>query len=318
MALISKHSGEHTSIVEANATLALWTGMSPQCLASLPLTSLLPPDTRQVVQQSLESHPKQRQFKWETRLIAPKGRSRPVELTVSDFPLDGPDTRLVLIRDISTRQHIEQLLTQATENEQRRLGNELHDTLCQDLTTIELLSRVASSSVHIPDTELREDLILLENLGRKVATQARVMAQGLFPSSLEDSGLCRALERLANDIETLHPVSCTFACGAHPEFSDKSSELHLYRIAQEAINNAIRHGDADVITLSLDNDGNGYALTVTDNGNGNIVECDLEESMGIAVMRHRARMSNGQLSIRSEKDSGTQVSCVWNGLSQTT
>jgi signal transduction histidine kinase len=205
---------------------------------------------------------------------------------------------------------LEREIVNISEAEQRRIGQDLHDGLCQNLAA---LSCAAES--------LRDDLQKLHlraeagsagelaDLLRDAVAQTRDLSRELVPAHVAHMGLVLALESLAQSVSHLHGVSCRFQFHGPPPNCDERAAMHLYRIAQEAINNATRHGKARTIVISLDAAGPWMTLRVLDDGLG-ISESVSPCGMGLAIMRYRARLSGGELSVARRNNGGTMISCT--------
>ena len=197
-------------------------------------------------------------------------------------------------------------LVTVSEREQQRIGRDLHDGLGQELTGISLFSSALAErlrSEHQPAGVQAEQVAVLV---RQSILYTRDLARGLCPVDLEDEGLATALNRLAERISRLPGVTCTLAAAAVPSF-DAGTSIHLYRIAQEAVNNALRHGKASAITMSCDSDTGRWNLTIADNGRG-FDPAIKPAGMGRRLMQHRASTIGATLSVENSEQ-GTRVIC---------
>jgi signal transduction histidine kinase len=206
-------------------------------------------------------------------------------------------------------QRLEREIVNISEAEQRRIGQDLHDGLCQYLAG---LTCAASSlrddlqKLHLnAETNTADELA---KLLQEAVVQTRDLARKLVPAHIDRLGLVLALELLADSVTRLQGVTCAFAFhGANPG-CDQHTAIHLYRIAQEAINNATRHGHARNIAISIEAADHSMTLRVSDDGGG-FSESDLEGT-GLTIMRYRARLVGGELSIGRRNNSGTTISCT--------
>ncbi len=204
-------------------------------------------------------------------------------------------------------QHLEREIVNISEAEQRRIGQDLHDGLCQYLAA--LTCSATSLSDDLQGLHLRaeaNDASELVKLLQDAVVQTRELARKLVPAHVSRLGLTLALESLAQSVARLHGINCRFS--SHPSLAncDEHTATHLYRIAQEAINNATRHGKAKNIALSLDTADHSMTLRVLDDGVG-ISESN-SEGMGLTIMQYRARLIGGQLTIK-RNSSGTILVC---------
>jgi PAS domain S-box-containing protein len=217
--------------------------------------------------------------------------------------------------DVTEQKELEKELLRISDEEQQRLGRDLHDGLGQHLTGIALLASTLQSRLRtqkIPEAEQAK--IITEHVQDAIA-QTRALSQGLCPVQLEKYGLQTALEGLAHNIKMLHEMDCQFECDVEAFIHDSRVAIHLYRIAQEAINNALKHGQPTRIKISLHLTDADNQLLIEDNGIGFCPEDDAKrESMGLRLMQYRAGMIGGALKIKSEKDKGTRITCSFPNL----
>lgn len=212
-------------------------------------------------------------------------------------------------RDITERKRLERELLEISNREQHRIGRDLHDELGQLLTGIGF--RVAELEGELRNRDLPEtnDAEEIGDLVTEAIGQTRALAQGLNPVSLESGGLFSGLNALAASVELVYKVKCTFESAPTVFIDDLTMALHVYRIAQEAVNNAIKHGQASVILIRLTQDGHDTTLTIRDNGRGIPDEEGRSEGMGLRNMRYRAGMIYGILNVGPGEEGGTVVSC---------
>ena len=194
------------------------------------------------------------------------------------------------------------------EREQQRIGRDLHDGLGQELTGISLLSSALADRLRAGTAGGADDADQVAELVQQSIQHTRDLARGLSPVDLEDEGLVSALGRLAERVSRLPRIRCAFRAGSDPAINADTS-IHLYRIAQEAINNAIRHGGATYVSLHLEAVSGGWRLTIVDNGTG-FVTTDPAAGMGRRLMQHRADTIGATLNVQSE---GTGVRVVCSG-----
>lgn len=208
-------------------------------------------------------------------------------------------------------QRLEREIVSISDAERRRIGQDLHDGLCQELAALSCSA-----------TSLRDDLEKLHlqaeadaagelgSLLRDSVVQTRDLARGLLPVRLGQIGLVLALESLAQSIARLQGVNCTFESQGAATTYEEGAAINLYRIAQEAINNATRHGKARNIAISLDTTERFTTLRVLDDGVGISQAMANDSGMGLNIMRYRARLNGGELRIEQPKSGGTIISCT--------
>ncbi len=207
-------------------------------------------------------------------------------------------------------QRLEREIVHISEAEQRRIGQDLHDGLCQNLAALGCAAeslRDDLQKLHLsPEATSAGELA---DLLRDAVVETRDLAHGLAPAQVAQMGLVLALESLAQSVSRLQGVTCAFQSHGQRANYDERVALHLYRIAQEAINNAIRHGKARNIVISLGATGQLMTLRVSDDGTG-ISRPVYSNGMGLAIMHYRARLAGGELRVECGKDGGTMVTCT--------
>jgi signal transduction histidine kinase len=203
----------------------------------------------------------------------------------------------------------EREIIEIAQREQQRIGNDLHDGLGQDLTGIALMLRAIGAQLRKEGSAACceiEDVIGLVNAAIE---NTRALARGLSPVGFERDGLSTALQALAVRATERYDIPVTFQARLpHPPPLDQKSATHLYRIAQEALTNAMRHGGATRVRIVLSVSGNRLRLNVTDNGRGFTGKAgDGCDGLGLKIMHHRAEMLGGGLSLEAGAAGGTVV-----------
>jgi signal transduction histidine kinase/CheY-like chemotaxis protein len=225
----------------------------------------------------------------------------------------GPDrTAVGFSIDITERRWLERKLLLISDEEQLRIGADLHDGLGQHLTGIACLSaalRERLKARDLPEATQADDIARMVN---EATVQTRALARGLCPVQLDQCGLEAALEHLTYQFELIYGVECQFESADVVSDCDQDTALHLYRITQEALNNAVRHGNARRIEVTLDSCPKGRRLVVDDHGDGfNPKEKIGSAGVGLRLMHYRAAMIGGTLSIESQPQGGTRVECIF-------
>jgi signal transduction histidine kinase len=202
-----------------------------------------------------------------------------------------------------------------SEAEQRRIGQDLHDGLCQYLAGLTCSAssiRDDLQELHLTANANAADELV--KLLQDAVVQTRDLARRLVPAHVSRLGLVLALESLAQSVTRLHGISCRFCCNANSGNWDEHTATHLYRIAQEGINNATRHANARNIFVFLDGVDRSVTLRVEDDGTG--ISDSNSEGMGLDIMRYRARLIGGELTIERRNGRGTAISCTVTSTSQ--
>lgn len=218
-----------------------------------------------------------------------------------------------LQNEITIRKHLERELVKVSEREHRRLGHDLHDGICQELSGIfysiqAIAKRLTKSS---PVQSMLDSIV--KAISRSIQ-HTRLLSRGLAPVELDGGDLASALAELAADTQALFEIVCEFECDEAEGKFDADTCTHLFRITQESIQNAIKHGKANRIRIGLHSKKREGILTITDNGTGidnkNTVKGE-GNGMGLTIMKHRAALINGVVTVNSHNGSGTSVHCVF-------
>jgi PAS domain S-box-containing protein len=217
-----------------------------------------------------------------------------------------------IARDVGVQKRMERAILDTLDRERERMGRELHDGLCQTLAGIAALGstlsrRLAASSESATSAMAAEIATLLN----ESIVHARDLARGLGPVGLNEAGLDGALEALTVNVRNQFRVSCTLECDRPLLLPRPTVASHLFRIAQEAVSNAIAHGKADRIEISLGSTGEQGLLGITDDGVGMPVEAPTPEGAGLHTMAYRARLIGGRLEVRPRTPQGTVVTCAF-------
>jgi len=206
------------------------------------------------------------------------------------------------------RHELEDELLHISDEEQRRIGRDLHDGLCQHLAGIEFRTEALARDLE-NNPEICDEVTKIGTLIRSGTRQARMLSRGLTPVEVEANGLMSALNELAASSAQLFPVECHFLCDEPVLLADHVAATHLYRIAQEAISNAVRHARAKVIDISLQIHGDDTVLMITNDGLSLPTEPVRPGGMGLRIMRYRAEMIGATLRISSTAEGKTAVIC---------
>ncbi len=246
-------------------------------------------------------------------LLRPAGLPAGVWLSVNSRPLvdrTGTTTgRVIVFSDISARKNLERQIAEISDREQRHLGEDLHDGLCQHLVSVafaarKLAGKLAEQSLH----EAEDATQIAELLGESIA-QARAVARGLYLVPREAGGLRSALEEFVMQVRARHRMPCHFVEHVSVPIEGEMVVTNLFRIAQEAVTNAIKHARASRIAVTLSADPEEIRLTIEDDGTGFQPDSQPTHGMGLHLMNYRARMMGAALRIERRSAGGTTVSC---------
>jgi PAS domain S-box-containing protein len=297
-------------VVYINPTLAQATGYSAEQAIGQPLSAL---SSLRTVQQRLQAGvPEGSRFIEEISTYSSPQGERWGEWRVGPVQdKAGKITHWVIIfRDITERKRLEREILEISDQERRRIGQDLHDGLCQHLAGIELMSQVLEQKL---SSRSKADALRAGEIARHVREaigQTRSLARGLSPVTLESEGLASGLQELAANTEKMFGVSCRVECPGPVGVTATAAATHLYRIAQEAVSNALKHGKASQITIRLEPAGARIRLTVLDNGGGFSQSAPARNGMGLRIMQYRAGMLGGTLTVERNPVGGTRVVCL--------
>jgi signal transduction histidine kinase len=213
-------------------------------------------------------------------------------------------------RDVSARRWLERRLLTVCDDEQQRIGADLHDGLGQQLTGLSCLAAALRDRLKQAQPAEATQAGMIADLANEAIAHSRALARGLCPVQLENAGLVLALEELAGQAHTLHGIECSFELKGPAPQCDHLTALHLYRITQEAITNAVRHGKARQVRVSLSSRGQQYRLAIVDDGRGFPVDAHGRATGGgLRLMGYRAAVIGGNLILDSRPDHGTRITC---------
>jgi PAS domain S-box-containing protein len=243
---------------------------------------------------------------------APSGQPFKVEISTRLVEQNGHQLEVEGIgRDITERKRLERELLEISNREQRRIGHDLHDGVCQQLVGISYLTESLADRLQEKGAAESTEVERINYLLNNTLLQTRGVARGLFPVRLEENGLVSALEELAANASQLFQLDCRFVCEHPPVFVENTIALHLYYIVQEAIANAAKHGKAKNVVITLDPINDRFALMVKDDGTGFSSNGARQNGMGLRIMDYRARVIGATLEVKSRPGAGTQLTCVF-------
>lgn len=234
----------------------------------------------------------------------PDGLRRDVEVKKYTAP-DG--CMLFGISDV-TRPQLNEEITAVATRERRRIGQDLHDSIGQVLTGISLLSRSLANSLERAGSADCQDAKQVSELADDASNQIRQISRGLMPSEVVRRGLYPSLRELAQFTTDSCGVTCDAVIDEQVEINDGAIETHLFRIAQEAVNNSVRHSGGNRISIFLAAEHGNPKLEIRDNGRWRHI-FENQGGIGLKTMEYRASAINGQLDIRQLESGGTCVIC---------
>jgi two-component system CheB/CheR fusion protein len=247
------------------------------------------------------------------------GTSREVEARRKDgsvFPADLAVSEIEHLklftgihRDLTERKQLEREVVEIASLQQRRTGQDLHDSVAQELTALNLLARDLTETLGTDPAKASQLVEQMAHGLQRSQQELRAVLRGLLPVAVDSEGLMAALLDLASRTQQDGKVACTFDCPEPVSVADNLTATHVYLIGQEALHNAVKHGQARTVRISLKADG-GLVLSVQDDGIGMPAGPVAKGGLGLRIMRNRAAIIGSTLTIEPAKPTGTVVSCV--------
>ncbi len=245
----------------------------------------------------------------EVQAVRKDGSAFPAELAVTEVRLGARQLFTGVLRNVQARKSLEREVLEIAAREQHRLGRELHDGVGQQLTGLSLM---VNALVHQMTGSAAGPRATAERIAAHLETlheEVRALSRGLVPVHLDAEGLRAALEDLAVRTQEQTRVFCVFRCDEPVPVVDADAATHLYRIAQEAVSNALRHGRPRTIRISLRRGAAALVLAVQDDGVG-IPDLAASQGLGIRIMEYRAGVIGGTVQVRPAPGGGTLVTCT--------
>lgn len=205
-------------------------------------------------------------------------------------------------------QALEHEIVRVSEREQMRIGQDLHDGLCQQLAAIDCAAACLKSDLENEARPEAQAADVIQQMLRDAVLEARSLARGISPVHADAEDLPAVLEELAEKTNQAGPAATTFTQVGDVQRLEPQTALHLYRIVQEAVRNALKHAQASRIEIALE-ERDSLKVSVADNGCGFAVRRS-SKGMGVGTMRYRARLIGGELHIGQGADGGTLVMCT--------
>ena len=256
--------------------------------------------------------------------VRKNGEEMKVEIALTPLPSNGKTLVLSSVIDITERKEAEEKLrlysaelkrsqaeiVRISEDEQRRIGQDLHDDLCSQLSGIGCLTKVIEQNLESKNPESAKMLAEVSEMISQAGTKAREIARGLVPSVLENQGFARALRDMVDRKNEVFGVECQLELSGEDwiDCIDQPIAIQLYRIAQEAISNAIKHSDADEILVKASGTDQGLDLEIRDDGKG-MAPDHVSDGMGLLTMRRRAEIIGADFTVEAFPGQGTTLRC---------
>ena len=215
------------------------------------------------------------------------------------------------IQALEEMRQLEREIVGVSEYEQQRIGQDLHDGLCQQLAAIGCAARALADDLEARSIPEAKDAESIELALQTAVSEARSLARGIFPVHVDRTGLSTALSELAETTSRMAGIPIEVAEWSEVHVADPEVAMHLYRIAQEAVSNAVKHSNAEEITITLRAMGDVLELRVEDDGKGLPRRAaGTAPGMGLKTMRYRAQALGAELEIEPRPEGGTSISCL--------
>lgn len=221
-----------------------------------------------------------------------------------------------IARDITERKRLEREILEISNREQRRIGHDLHDGVCQQLAGIAFLTSTLAEELAEEGVPQYPQAEKISGMINEVIDQTRGVARGLFPVRLDEEGLVASLRQLASNASEVFKINCRFSVEGPPLIVENEIALHLYYIVLEALANASKHSGGANVDISLRPSGDRWLLTIQDDGAGFSLPDRNHEGMGLRILHYRARVIGATLNLQSQPGTGTKVTCLFLPISR--
>lgn len=228
------------------------------------------------------------------------------------FDAQNKSGAIFLGRDMTERKWLERRILSISDAEQQRIGADLHDGLGQHLTGIACMTTALRDRLQATNPNEAKQASMIAGLVNDAIAQCRALSRGLCPVQLEHTGLPSALEDLTFQVQLISGVNCRFQAVGAPPICSHDAAMHLYRITQEAINNAIRHGEAKSVSVSLVTNGSTCKVVIEDDGSGFDPNAEHKApGVGLRLMNYRAAIIGGTFAIAARPGGGVSIECTF-------
>jgi len=215
-----------------------------------------------------------------------------------------------LREEMEERQRLEHETLDLSERERQTFGHELHDVVCQELTSIAIAGHLLAKKLQDIDPAEAENAREIAAMVDRALTKTRSVARGFFTAGFDVMGLAEALQEAARNIEERSGIHCEVKWQENLVILNEDVVMHFFRIAQEAIQNAVKHAEPTRIEVSLRRIDEAIRLTIEDNGKGLSPSKKQTKGLGLRIMTYRAGIIGGELKIENPSTGGTRIICV--------
>jgi signal transduction histidine kinase len=212
--------------------------------------------------------------------------------------------------EMEERQYLEQETLEISERERQTFGHELHDVVCQELTGIGIATHLLTRKLQSRGMNEAADAREISTMVDHALTNTRSIARGFFTAGFDVMSLAEALREVARNVQERTGIQCSVEWQDNLVIHNEDVVMHLFRIAQEAVQNAVKHGEPSRIDISLKRvDGGDVELAIEDDGNGLKPSSKSPKGLGMRIMAYRVGIIGGELKVVSEPSGGVRITC---------
>lgn len=215
------------------------------------------------------------------------------------------DANLALEIEVAERKRAQQEVIAITSAERQRIGQDLHDSIAQQMAAICMMSKVLWKNLSEKDLPEAKNANNIHELSKKAIEETKNLARGFYPIELERHGFLPAIEELILNMAKMFNLECHYDFDPDIQIGDLEIATHLYRIIQEAMYNSVKYGKAKQITIALQRDAKEIMVTVQNDGLGILNYDPSSDGMGLRIMHYRAKVLGGQLEIKPGASDGS-------------
>lgn len=277
-----------------------------------PIKLLFHPDDLSVVRQYMNKRLSggKKSIRYNFRGLTKDGQTVHLEAYGTRITYRDRPAVIGTLLDVTRQRRLQQDILHIQEEERQRIGQELHDGIASQLTGLTMMCEGLIHTLEEDGSIAAHELREITDLLHESAQQTRMLSRGLNPVRVGKKGLPAALEKLASITEKRSGIKCSFQFKGTLSDLSETITTHLYRIAQEAANNAVKHAEAQHISIRLTATKRNVILTLEDDGQGLSPEATETDGIGLQTMRYRADLIGGQLEINRSEEGGTCIRCI--------
>ncbi len=320
LAAVVRNSSDAITVQDFEGTIISWNrgaermyGYGKAEAMKMNVGRMIPGHKRDEIQTLIERLKKRDIIEcFETLRVTKEGRQLHISLTATLLrdPAGKPFAVTTTERDTTERRHLEKEILEITERERKLIGQEMHDSMGQVLTGVAVKSKGLALKLKGKSLPESKGALVISRLAGQAIAQMRDLARMLYPVDIEAGGLVSALHMLAANAEKVLDVRCRFLCDKPVSVNTLVEAKQLYRIAQEAVTNAAKHGKAQTITIELSSTEEVCILSVKNDGRDFQKPSRTKNGLGLKIMEYRANLIGGVLDIRKGYKHGTVVTCT--------